>query len=139
MSEKKPLEDLPIPGLVAEEPAKPAAYRRVVDWLFAPWMQDESESPEDWQSDVHRAYVAQQPLRARKILYAVAITVVCLVAWSALAKIDEVTRGSRPPADGTFLHSVVFSDGALLYCFQVGTGPLRDVSRSDVCRAIGEE
>lgn len=114
MSEEKPLEDLPIPGLVAEEPLKPAAYRRAVDWLFATWMQDESESPEDWQSDVHRAYVAQQPLRARKILYAVAITVVCLVVWSALAKIDEVTRGTGKVIPSRQVQVIQSQDGGVV-------------------------
>jgi adhesin transport system membrane fusion protein len=72
---------------------KPRLYRRLVDWLFAPWIPDETEATQDWYQDAHRAYVEQQPLRARKILYAVAVTSVALVVWAALAEIDEVTKG----------------------------------------------
>ncbi|MDZ7785196.1 MAG: HlyD family type I secretion periplasmic adaptor subunit [Halioglobus sp.] len=47
-----------------------------------------------WRNDAHRAFVEQQPLRARAVLYAVAATVVALLVWAALAQIDEVTRGT---------------------------------------------
>jgi adhesin transport system membrane fusion protein len=86
-------EQQPVLAPAPEEEQKTPLYRQVVDWVFAPWVPEESDSPPDWQQDAHRAYVEQQPLRARKILYAVAVTVVCLVIWSALAKIDEVTKG----------------------------------------------
>ena len=75
------------------ESANPSLGRRIVDRLFAPWMADINTTPYDWQQDAHRAFVEQQPLRARAMLYGVAITVVVLVVWSALAEIDEVTRG----------------------------------------------
>ncbi len=94
MSENQPVQDQPVPDQTGEEEQrKPALHRQVVDWLFAPWIPEESDSPFDWQQDAHRAYVEQQPLRARKILYAVAVTVVLLVIWAALAQIDEVTKG----------------------------------------------
>jgi len=73
--------------------SKPALYRQAVDWLFAPWVPDDLDTAEDWSRDTHRAYIEQQPLRARAILYAVAVTFVLLVLWSALAQIDEVTKG----------------------------------------------
>lgn len=47
-----------------------------------------------WRNDAHRAFVEQQPLRARAVLYAVAATVIALIVWASLAKIDEVTRGT---------------------------------------------
>jgi membrane fusion protein, adhesin transport system len=68
-------------------------HRQVVDFLFAPWIPEDTETPDDWQHDVHRAFVEQHPLRARKILYAVALSFVALVVWAALAEIDEVTKG----------------------------------------------
>ena len=75
------------------EPPKRGLGRRIVDKLFAPWMKDVNTTPYDWQQDAHKAFVEQQPLRARALLYGVAIIVVALVVWSALAEIDEVTRG----------------------------------------------
>ena len=75
------------------QPPKRGIVRRMVDRLFAPWMKDVNTTPYDWQQDAHKAFVEQQPLRARALLYGVAIIVVALVIWSALAEIDEVTRG----------------------------------------------
>ena len=77
----------------AEEQRVLPWYRQLVDFLFAPWIPEDVETPDDWRHDVHRAFVEQHPLRARKILYAVAIAVVVLIIWAALAKIDEVTKG----------------------------------------------
>jgi adhesin transport system membrane fusion protein len=64
-----------------------------VDWLFSPWMREEVAAPYDWQNDAHRAFIEQQPLRARALLYTVAVTVVLLLVWASLAEVDEVTRG----------------------------------------------
>ncbi|NQX87330.1 MAG: HlyD family type I secretion periplasmic adaptor subunit [Halioglobus sp.] len=83
----------PASGAEAASGAKRPLYRQVIDWLFAPWVSDDIEATRDWYQDAHRAYVEQQPLRARKMLYAVAVTFVVLLAWSALATIDEVTKG----------------------------------------------
>lgn len=114
MSEKQPITAEPVPELASEEQAKPAVYRRVVDWLFAPWMRDESASPYDWQMGAHSAYIEQQPLRARKILYAVAVIVVCLVVWSALAKIDEVTRGQGKVIPSRQVQVIQSQDGGVV-------------------------
>ncbi len=76
-----------------EPPKRRGPVRRLVDWFFSPWMKEVSTTPYAWQQDAHRAFVEQQPLRARALLYVVATVVVALVVWSALAEIDEVTRG----------------------------------------------
>ncbi len=88
MSEQQQINEM-----LGEEPPKRGPARRLVDWLFSPWMKEVNTAPYDWQQDAHRAFVEQQPLRARALLYVVAIIVVGLVIWAALAEIDEVTRG----------------------------------------------
>ena len=99
------------PGAVQE---KPALYKQVVDWLFAPWMRDEAVSSYDWQRDAHLAFIEQQPLRARKILYAVALSTVILVVWSALAKIDEVTRGQGKVIPSQQVQIIQSQDGGVV-------------------------
>lgn len=93
---------------------KPALTRRIVDWAFSPWMKDDSVSSFDWQQDARRAYFDQQPLRARSILYAVAITMVCLVTWSAVAKIDEVTRGQGKVIPSRQIQIIQSQDGGVV-------------------------
>ena len=70
-----------------------AILRRMLDWLFKPWMKSPEVGPLDWQSDVQMGMQAQQGLRARGLLYTIALTMIFLLVWSAFAEIDEVTRG----------------------------------------------
>jgi adhesin transport system membrane fusion protein len=114
MSEQEQVEIVTAQGAPEDAVAKVPLYRKVVDWIFAPWMQDESESGIDWQQDAHRAYIEQQPLRARTILYAVSVTVVCLVVWSALAKIDEVTRGQGKVIPSRQIQVIQSQDGGVV-------------------------
>ncbi|MEZ7990751.1 MAG: hypothetical protein QMC31_02840, partial [Halioglobus sp.] len=93
MSDEQATVSDPMLELAGEAQKKPPLLRKIVDWIFSPWVKDEPTSSFDWQQDSRRAYFDQQPLRARAILYAVAVTMLCLIAWSALAEIDEVTRG----------------------------------------------
>lgn len=88
--------------------------RTLADWLFAPWMREEQASYQGWQDDAHRAWQEQQPLRARAILYAVAVTVVLLLVWSALAEIDEVTRGSGKVVPSRQVQVIQSQDGGVL-------------------------
>ena len=114
MSEEKPASvELP-PELSMLAGQETPARKGLADWLFAPWMREESVSPYDWQQDAHRAYIQQQPLRARALLYAVAVTVVCLVVWSALAEIDEVTRGNGKVIPSRQVQVVQSQDGGVV-------------------------
>ncbi len=115
MSEEHSIEVKPAPDLTGDtQEEKPAMHQRIVDWLFAPWMRDEVASLHDWQRDAHLAYIEQQPLRARKILYAVALTVTLLVVWSALAKIDEVTRGQGKVIPSQQVQVIQSQDGGVV-------------------------
>lgn len=98
----------------AEEQRSGSWHRQLVDVLFAPWIPDDTETPDDWQQDVHRAFVEQYPLRARKILYAVAIAVVVLVTWSALAEIDEVTKGQGKVIPSRQVQVIQSLDGGVI-------------------------
>ena len=98
----------------ALEPPKRRLGRRVVDWLFSPWMKDIENTPYDWQQDSHKAFIEQQPLRARALLYAVAIVVVLLVVWSSLAKIDEVTRGQGRVIPSRQIQVIQSQDGGVV-------------------------
>lgn len=129
MSEKQPITAEPIPALASEAQEKPSVSRRVVDWLFAPWMRDESASAYDWQMGAHSAYIEQQPLRARKILYAVAVTVVCLVVWSAVAKIDEVTRGQGKVIPSRQVQVIQSQDGGVVTELLVREGDFVEIGQ----------
>lgn len=113
MNEKPVIDTVPISDAAADIEAPPL-HRRVVDWLFAPWMKEESPGQYNWQLDAHRAYIEQQPLRARILLYVVAVTVVCLIVWAALAKIDEVTRGQGKVIPSRQIQVIQSQDGGVV-------------------------
>ncbi|MDE0929887.1 MAG: HlyD family type I secretion periplasmic adaptor subunit [Halioglobus sp.] len=114
MSDEQPTGSDPMLELAGEAEKTPSVLRKVVDWIFSPWIKDESTSSFDWQQDARRAYFDQQPLRARAILYAVAITMICLIIWSALAKIDEVTRGQGKVIPSRQVQVIQSQDGGVV-------------------------
>ena len=114
MSDKQTKESDPMLELAGQAEKKPSVLRKVVDWIFSPWIKDESTSSFDWEQDARRAYFDQQPLRARAILYAVAITMTCLIIWSALAKIDEVTRGQGKVIPSRQVQVIQSQDGGVV-------------------------
>ena len=114
MSDKQTKESDPMLELAGQAEKKPSVLRKVVDWIFSPWIKDESTSSFDWEQDARRAYFDQQPLRARAILYAVVVTMICLIAWSALAKIDEVTRGQGKVIPSRQVQVIQSQDGGVV-------------------------
>ncbi|MEP0200678.1 MAG: HlyD family type I secretion periplasmic adaptor subunit [Halioglobus sp.] len=108
------MSEQPIQQMLPEEPPRRGPLRRLLDKLFSPWMKDQTSTNYDWQQDAHRAYIEQQPLRARGLLYAVSIVVVALVVWSALAEIDEVTRGQGKVIPSKQIQLVGSQDGGIV-------------------------
>lgn len=68
----------------------------------------------DWAADAHAARLAQEPLRARALLYAVAIATLLLIVWAAVAEIDEVTRGEAKVVPSRQLQVLQSLDGGIV-------------------------
>ncbi len=100
--------------LVEEKPARRGPGRRLVDWIFAPWMKEVDSAPVDWRQDAHHAFLEQQPLRARSLLYVVALATVCLLVWAAFARIDEVTRGQGKVIPSQQVQVIQSQDGGVV-------------------------
>ncbi len=111
---------------LVEQPqeARRGPGRRLVDWLFAPWMKEVVNAPYDWQHDAHRAYIEQQPLRARALLYAVVVVSVALLVWSSLATIDEVTRGQGRVIPSRQIQVIQSQDGGVVIEILVREGDI---------------
>lgn len=103
-----------LPPGMEEEPAPRGPLRRLLDGAFSPWMQDQADTPHNWQQDAHAAFIEQQPLRARALLYGVGIVVVLLVIWSAIAEIDEVTRGQGRVIPSQQIQVIQSQDGGVV-------------------------
>jgi adhesin transport system membrane fusion protein len=107
-------EPILLPPGMEEPPAPKGAVRRLLDGLFSPWIKDQADTPYNWQQDAHAAFVQQRPLRARALLYGVAVTVVALVIWSSLAEIDEVTRGQGRVIPSRQIQVIQSQDGGVV-------------------------
>ncbi len=113
-----------MPPGTEEEPAPKGVARRLLDWLFSSWIKDQADIPHNWQQDAHAAFVVQQPLRARALLYGVAIIVVLLVIWSSVAEIDEVTRGQGRVIPSQKIQVIQSQDGGVVTEIMVHEGDL---------------
>jgi len=113
---------VPAPAADAGEPRRGGAGRRLVDRLFAPWMREVEADAINWQNDAHQARIAQNPLRARALLYAVAVTVIALVAWAAFAEVDEVTRGSGKVIPSRQVQVIQSQDGGVIRAINIREG-----------------
>lgn len=124
---KKPVRDLadetPMAPPDAGAAAPPTARRGLLERLSAG--EDAIDEPAlDWQQEAHRVRVQQNPLRARALLYAVALTVVALLVWSAFAEVDEVTRGVGKVIPSRQIQIVQSQDGGVIREINVREGQL---------------
>ncbi|HAN69220.1 MAG TPA: HlyD family type I secretion periplasmic adaptor subunit, partial [Halieaceae bacterium] len=97
---------------VAPAPERPRRF--LADFIFAPWMRATDGARASWEQDAHRAYLQQQPLRARGLLYVVAFIVLALVVWAAFAEVDEVTRGEGKVIPSQQIQVMQSQDGGVV-------------------------
>lgn len=87
--------------------------RGIMDRLFARRVTS-THLGGDWTSDADWARFQQEPLRARWLLYTMALAVLALIVWATLAPIDEVTRGSGRVIPSRQLQTVQSFDGGVV-------------------------
>jgi len=109
-------------GKVSEKGAKPG--RSLVDRLFSRWVSSADRLPADWSADADWARIQQEPLRARKLLFGVLLTLIALVIWAAYAEVDEVTRGDGRVIPSQQLQVVQSLDGGVIEEVNVREGDL---------------
>lgn len=89
--------------------------RRLVDRLFSRWIPKTSNVEDlDWAADAEWAQLRQEPLRARAVLRWIGLSLLALLLWSSLAKVDEVTRGSAKVTPSMQLQVIQSVDGGVV-------------------------
>ena len=89
--------------------------RRLVDRLFSRWIPKTSNMEDlDWAADAEWAQLRQEPLRARAVLRWIGLSLLALLLWSSLAKVDEVTRGSAKVTPSKQLQVIQSVDGGVV-------------------------
>jgi len=75
-----------------------------------------------WDLLAEQAIVEQEPLRARRLLYAIAVSVVMLVVWSSWAEVDIVTRGQGKVIPSRQVQILGSQDGGVITDIRVREG-----------------
>lgn len=86
----------------------------LIDWFLGPWLQPVRQVPLDWAADASSARLAQEPLRARKLLHVTLLTFLLLLLWASLAHIDEVTRGEAKVVPSRQIQVIQSLDGGIV-------------------------
>lgn len=120
-----------------------AAAKRVHGWLEAvrvkaqpqvdKWLEDWKDDPErpekDFVQDADFVILHQEPLRARVLLKSVMIVLALFIMWSAVAEIDEVTRGEGRVIPSRQLQVLQSLDGGIVSEINVTEGQVVDAGQ----------
>ena len=107
-----------------------AVGEKGVDRLFAPLFAAFRSQSRDWCQDAEQAIEQQQILRARGVLYLIAILLLLLVVWASFAEVDEVTRGEGKVIPSQQLQVVQSVDGGVVQEVLIREGD--QVNKGDV-------
>ena len=88
----------------------------------------------DFVIDADSAIIAQEPLRVRKSVRAVALIAVIAIAWAAFAQVDEITKGDGKAVPSSQLQVVQSLDGGIVSEILVKEGD--DVHKGQVLLRI---
>ncbi len=108
--------------------------RKFIDRLFRRWIPLDEEEPLDWIGEADWAQLQQEPLRARALLKIFGITLFLLLAWAAVAPLDEVTRGMGKVIPSSRLQVIESLDGGIVEEIMVQEGNV--VEAGDVLMRI---
>ena len=85
-----------------------------IDRLFERWIPAKTEEDLDWVNDAEWARLQQEPVRARVLLRALGVILLVLLIWSALAEVDEMTRGNGKVIPSSQLQVIQSLDGGIV-------------------------
>jgi membrane fusion protein, adhesin transport system len=122
-------------------------FLKKISWLTAPiyWMVNRvvpTQSQEDlsWHDEADAVILEQTPLRAKKMLYAIAAIVLAAIVWAWFAKVDEVTRGEGRVIPSRQLQVIQSLDGGIVSEILIKEGDLVNVGtpliKIDETRAV---
>lgn len=105
-----------------------------IDKIYSRWLAPINEQTHDWLDDADWAQVQQEPLRARALLYGIAIVLLLLFLWAAFAKVDEVARGEGRVIPSQQLQVIQSYDGGVVEEILVREGQV--VNKGDLLLRI---
>ena len=125
---------------------KVQAFYNKGDWLSKPIyhlleriVPNKTSEDMPWSEEVDLLLHEQTPMRAKKLLYWIALVLVALIIWASFAKVDEVTRGEGRVIPSRQLQVIQSLDGGIVSGILVKEGDTviagTPLVRIDVTRA----
>lgn len=96
-----------------------------MDKLFGRWLS--SPAQQDWVVDSEWAKIEQEPIRARKLLFGIFLTIIAIIVWAGFAPLDEVTRGEGKVIPSQQLQIIQSMDGGIVEKILVHEGDIVEV------------
>lgn len=96
-----------------------------MDKLFGRWLA--SPAQHDWVVDSEWAQIEQEPIRARKLLFGLVLTIIAMLVWAGFAPLDEVTRGDGKVIPSQQLQVIQSMDGGIVEKILVREGDIVEV------------
>jgi len=98
------------------------AGARFLAFFSGRWFKPGNDDEFNWLDDADRARLRQEPVRARVMLWTIFTICIVLLAWSALAPLDVVTRGVGKVVPSTGTRIVQSVDGGIIEEIAVSEG-----------------
>jgi adhesin transport system membrane fusion protein len=95
---------------------------RMAESLIGPLLNRLESEQTDWAREAEYSILESREPGARGLLYVIVVVVVLLLAWSALARIDQVTRGEGKVIPASQLQIVQSTDGGVVRELLVSEG-----------------
>ncbi|ACE85300.1 HlyD family type I secretion periplasmic adaptor subunit [Cellvibrio japonicus] len=107
---------------------------RLIDRAYERWLDPIHEQPHDWVTDADWARLQQEPIKARLLLRVMALILLLLLVWAAVAEIDEVARGEGKVIPSSQLQVIQSFDGGVVEAVLVHEGQV--VEKGDLLLRI---
>ena len=85
-----------------------------INYFLDHWVPKETKEDLLWDEEADLAILEQAPLRAKVLIYSIALTLFVLLIWAWFAKVDEVTRGEGRVIPSKQVQIVQSLDGGIV-------------------------
>jgi adhesin transport system membrane fusion protein len=100
-----------------------------MDHLLRDWHEDPDQPEPDFVTDADRHIIFQEPLRARILVRTLTIVVSLFILWTAVAQVDEITRGEGKVIPSRQLQVLQSLDGGIVSEIAVAEGQVVDAGQ----------
>lgn len=101
---------------------------RVDKWL-ADWKEDPDAPEPDFVQDADYFMIHQEPLKARILVKTILISIALFIMWTAVALVDEITKGEGKVIPSSQLQILQSLDGGIVAEISVNEGQVVDANQ----------